>query len=231
MEGPYGSLSLDIDDVRYKTALCVSGGIGVTPCQSIGKSLLHQHRVLGRQLKNFRFVWAVRNTKIVRDIPPLGGTEDFSKNSILCQRQSQLIERSVASLAVGTNESNSSSVLSSPSNKTSSTVRTTRRQLPAVIQCDIYCTRRCPNDNDDDLEVPSTLLPYNVYNGRPDIDAIFRQMKQTAIDTGEHNIMVFACGPKSLLREVEEACRQHSESIVGCGDGVFFDLHIEHFEF
>jgi len=40
MEGPYGALSVDLDDdKRYKMAICVSGGIGVTPCQSIGKSL------------------------------------------------------------------------------------------------------------------------------------------------------------------------------------------------
>lgn len=98
MEGPYGSLSVDLDDdKRYKTALFVSGGIGVTPCQSIGKSLLHQHRVLGRKLKNFRFVWAVRDPAMVKDIPPLGGTEDFSTKSILYQRQAGLIERSTNS--------------------------------------------------------------------------------------------------------------------------------------
>ena len=51
VEGPYGSISVDIeDDNRYQMAVCVSGGIGVTHCQSIAKYLLNEHE-LGRNLK------------------------------------------------------------------------------------------------------------------------------------------------------------------------------------
>jgi len=231
MEGPYGALSVDIDDdKRYKMAICVAGGIGVTPIQSIGKTLLYQHRVLGRKLKNLKFVWAVRDMQMVEDIPPLGGSEDFSRNSILRKRQSEIMERS-ASLhgsVSGSREVNvSSSIISTASSNRSSSSRRGRLQLPAVVQCDIYCTKVSPRAEADS----ESQLPYNLTSGRPDVDSIFREMKETALRTGEHNIMVFGCGPKALMRDLEEACRQHSESVVGCGDGVFFDLHTEHFEF
>jgi NAD(P)H-flavin reductase len=39
VEGPYGQLRVDIDNEdRYKVVLLVSGGIGVTHCQSVGKT-------------------------------------------------------------------------------------------------------------------------------------------------------------------------------------------------
>ena len=76
IEGPYGSLSVDLSDVhRYHIFLLVSGGIGVTPCQSIGKSILFQHIHQGRPLKFMNFVWTVRDMNIVNDIPVLGGSD------------------------------------------------------------------------------------------------------------------------------------------------------------
>ena len=105
---------------------------------------------------------------------------------------------------------------------------TSRREhaLPAVFQCDIYCSQEVCDEEARDL--PTS---YNFFEGRPNLDEIFQDMKATALATGEHNIMVFACGPKSLMNDVEVACRQYSESVVGCGVGVFFDLHTERFEF
>ena len=65
IEGPYGCLSVDVDDdKRYEMALCVSGGIGVTHCQSVAKSLLHDH-TQGRQLKQLRFVWVMRELNMI----------------------------------------------------------------------------------------------------------------------------------------------------------------------
>jgi predicted ferric reductase len=73
VEGPYGQLRVDIDNEdRYKLALLVSGGIGVTHCQSVGKYLVNQQK-LGREMHRIKFVWAVRNVDLVEDMPPLGG--------------------------------------------------------------------------------------------------------------------------------------------------------------
>ena len=71
IEGPYGSLSVDVsDDCGYQMVLRVSGGIDVTHCQSVAKSLIHEHKY-GRRLKHLRFVWAVRDLSMLAVMPPL----------------------------------------------------------------------------------------------------------------------------------------------------------------
>jgi hypothetical protein len=200
MEGPYGSLSVDLNDVnRYQMALLVSGGIGVTPCQSIGKSLLYQHLAQERPLKYMKFVWAVRDMNIVREIPPLGGKQVL--------------------------------------------------QNCANVEVDIYCTRskivNKVSDEGEDVEFAEPSSPSlraseqhcnAIYGQRPDLDTIFIAMKQKASDLGEHSIAVIGCGPPALMHDLNVACRKYSESILSptCGyhdDGVFFDLHMETFEF
>jgi len=194
IEGPYGSVSVDMDnDDRFKMFLLVSGGIGVTHCQSIGKALVHQATV-GRDLKALKFVWAVRNLDMVDDIPPLGGANG----------------RCVATDNDG-----------APNERSGVERPRPKRQ---VIQTDVYVTSAGAAY---DPEAPRN---YNVREGRPDLDAIFLDMKKQAQLQGEHSIAVFGCGPAPLMDSLREACRKHSQSVVGCG-GVFFDLHMEIFEF
>ena len=57
MEGPYGELAINQED--YTSFLLVTGGIGVTPLQSICNALLEQFS-RGRELKYLRFLWSVR---------------------------------------------------------------------------------------------------------------------------------------------------------------------------
>ena len=73
MQGPYGSLSVDIHDThRYQMVLLLCAGIGVTPIQSIGKAILYDHQHQNRPLRYMNMVWVVRDMNIVNDLPPLG---------------------------------------------------------------------------------------------------------------------------------------------------------------
>eukprot|EP00549_Striatella_unipunctata_P022548 CAMPEP_0118678828 /NCGR_PEP_ID=MMETSP0800-20121206/3439_1 /TAXON_ID=210618 ORGANISM="Striatella unipunctata, Strain CCMP2910" /NCGR_SAMPLE_ID=MMETSP0800 /ASSEMBLY_ACC=CAM_ASM_000638 /LENGTH=566 /DNA_ID=CAMNT_0006574735 /DNA_START=363 /DNA_END=2063 /DNA_ORIENTATION=+ len=58
LEGPYGSLGVDLISDRYKMVMLVSGGIGVTPMQSITHQLMYEHENCGRDLKKIWFVWS-----------------------------------------------------------------------------------------------------------------------------------------------------------------------------
>jgi predicted ferric reductase len=191
IEGPYGSLSVDLNDAeRYQVVLLVSGGIGVTPCQSIGKSILFQHFHQDRPLKHMKFVWAVRDMHIVNDIPVLGGKDAVQDSS--------------------------------------------------DVQIDIYCSRI---HSVSDIEIPTTLnrsLPVNSNircGERPDLEAIFSELKKKALDLGEQSVAVFGCGPPSLMQDLNEMCRKYSASSISpscCSAndiGVYFDLHTETFEF
>jgi len=60
VEGPFGSPGVDLDSDRYKCILAISGGIGITPMQSITNDLLEQH-CRGRPLKLISFIWSVRD--------------------------------------------------------------------------------------------------------------------------------------------------------------------------
>ncbi len=67
IDGSYGNPSIDIDSDKYKIFLMVSGGIGITPLQSITNSLLEQHS-RGRPLKKLFFIWSVRDHALISDI-------------------------------------------------------------------------------------------------------------------------------------------------------------------
>lgn len=235
LEGPYGAPSVDLeDDDKYNMILCVSGGIGVTPCQSIGKHLLLKHRQEGRRLKKLNFVWAVRDLQMVEDIPPLFlGTpatfadeemaqveENYSKSSPEYQR---MMERAAYY--------HSSAFGGDVDTPHATGFELLRR--PAVVQADIYCTRQ-KLQNDIERANATLSLPYNLYSGRPDLDEIFQEMKQQAIVMGETNIAVIGCGPAPLIDAVQAACHKHSSSVLGAAcmekDSVFFDFHKEHFE-
>ena len=70
IEGPYGSVAVDLDDEdRYQIILMVGGGIGVTPCQSLAKTILYQYEN-GRKLQKLHFAWAVRDLSIATTYPP-----------------------------------------------------------------------------------------------------------------------------------------------------------------
>ncbi|KAL3917743.1 MAG: hypothetical protein SGILL_004569 [Bacillariaceae sp.] len=246
LEGPYGAMSIDLeDDEKYKLVLSVSGGIGVTPCQSIGKDLLIKHRQQGRRLKKLNFVWAVRDLKMVKDIPPLllGENnmetsneikEDYSQASPEFQR---MMERSdyfrSSAFEKSLRLSSTMSTDSSEPKASSSTLKPQHhRRRPAVVQADIYCTQQSV-EGDIERANETGVLPYNLHSGRPDLDEIFEEMKASAEALGETNIAVIGCGPASLMVALQEACRKHSASVVGgCAQSgaVFFDLHKEHFE-
>lgn len=77
IEGPYGCVSVDIDnDERYQMAVFVGGGIGVTHCQSVAKSVLNE-RKRGRNLKQIRFVWAMRDMDMLNVMEPLETSRDL----------------------------------------------------------------------------------------------------------------------------------------------------------
>lgn len=67
LDGPYGAPCLDVDGDRYKLFMFVSGGIGITPMQSICNDVLHQ-RKRGRDVRKLMFIWSVRDLYMVTSV-------------------------------------------------------------------------------------------------------------------------------------------------------------------
>ncbi|KAK3747552.1 hypothetical protein QZH41_004812 [Actinostola sp. cb2023] len=79
-DGPYGAPCLDIDGSRYKHIMFVSGGIGITPMQSIcNNNILYQGR-RDREVKKVMFVWSVRDLYMVSSVLEYD-KEYFNKDS------------------------------------------------------------------------------------------------------------------------------------------------------
>lgn len=68
IEGPFGSSGVDIMSERYSTVLLLSGGIGITPMQSICNQLVHEHSTGRRNLKKLSFVWIERDPMVMSDV-------------------------------------------------------------------------------------------------------------------------------------------------------------------
>jgi len=65
LEGPFGCPKIDIWGEKYQLFCLISGGIGITPMQSIANQLMDEE-ARGRQLKHVRFIWAVREPDILQ---------------------------------------------------------------------------------------------------------------------------------------------------------------------
>lgn len=66
LDGPVGAFACDFHSEMYKCITMVSGGIGVTPCQSLTEQLLDQHDNHGRELKRIWFLWTSRDPGVMK---------------------------------------------------------------------------------------------------------------------------------------------------------------------
>ena len=67
VDGPYGAPGIDVDGSKYKNFMFISGGIGITPMQSICNDVLSQHK-RGRPLDKMMFIWSVRDLHMVNSV-------------------------------------------------------------------------------------------------------------------------------------------------------------------
>jgi predicted ferric reductase len=69
MEGPYGSVGVDFTNTfRYQNIMLFSGGIGVTPMQSLCNSLMHEHNNGVRKINKLSFVWIERDPVVIPEV-------------------------------------------------------------------------------------------------------------------------------------------------------------------
>lgn len=69
MEGPYGSLGVDLMSERYKMIMLLSGGTGVAPMQSICNQVVYeQSRGMHDPIKKLSFVWTERDPSLMSEV-------------------------------------------------------------------------------------------------------------------------------------------------------------------
>jgi predicted ferric reductase len=185
LDGPYGAPSVDVSGPRHKRFLLVGGGIGVTPMLSICNELLFEHDVMGRPLAHVRFVWAVRDTALVRAIgcpcarsardpgAPRGAADPLRAQVFVSTAAAQKTDRQVAPLPF---------LPPSPHEQQEQEQRQERRQQSGL------------------LEAGFESVEWR--QGRPDLRAILLEIKDEALAAGDTApIAVLVCGPASLSRD------------------------------
>ena len=256
LEGPYGSLPPILEhrnQHKYSMAVFISGGIGVTPCHSIAKSLIAgTSRQRAPSLQKVRYIWSVRNEDMITAIPPVAAMEE-----------SPLTYHGVARLNGGSGGGKGSSSHEDDMNGIE-LVERDQEQQPSLgddddsvgssgsrdmfnnedskpslaVQTDIYVSQMNKFlDSYDDEEVQKEVAnskddgahsdaPYEIHRGRrPDVHAILKDVQAEAAKNGWGRVFVMGCGPLSLLEELEVAC-QRSET-----DEVQIDFHQEIFDY
>ena len=68
LEGPYGSVGVDLASDRYKMVMLFSGGIGVTPMQALCNQLMYEQSTGLRDLKKLSFVWIERDPNEMKKV-------------------------------------------------------------------------------------------------------------------------------------------------------------------
>lgn len=233
IEGCYGECGLDVEGPRYDTFLLVSGGIGITPMQSIANNLVHQH-ARGRPLHKLWFVWSVQGGEMAESMFEVGGEErggdggdgdarlpaHFTPDLLTAHRSSvgpfgsRVLPEHRS--GVGPDAGHPYAAIDDPSEP---------------LHCDFHLTRVRSLDGVPNLLNIRPDVQECLRFGRPDLPSIFRRLRAiAAVDrassaTDKHCVAVLVCGPRSMLSEVRRLCWSES------GGGVNFDYHGETFAF
>lgn len=206
VDGPYGSISIDMDghlpQTTYSHVVAFCGGIGITPMRSIVNQLYHElHQEKKRlTMRSVRMVWTVQDFGIV---------DAFMKQDpsieVVPAARSYLPGRLMAS-ATGT-----------PTATTDSTFRT-----------DIYVTR-ATEAADIEAQTSQQLIHCTTMGQRPDIQKILREAGERAqMEVGSNGrVAVLVCGPRGMVSSVIEESIAISREI----KSLRFDVHHEYFEF
>ena len=206
IEGPYGSPAVDLDSDRYKCVMLFSGGIGITPMQSITNDLLHQSEN-GRDLKKLVFVWAVRDKAIYDTMTATSHVPDQDNQPIMVNdtppppASSNFVPMLV--------RASSSKVFTDESPD----------EDGVILHSEFYQTQK---KKDTVAEEGNAM---KLIAGRPDICKMMTKMRAYAKKSNESRVAVLVCGPEKMVSNVRELCGSLSD-----GD-VAFDFHSETFDF
>lgn len=220
IEGPYGNLSVDLEnESKYKMVLLISGGIGITPLQSICNSLIHQCEHQGREMKKLFFLW------VVREEESIGAMTDSSSTHLPGKEKHVKLDGFMPDLLI---RKNAGEEVDEEGIEASISKMENDFMGHDFLHTEYYLTSmKKPQEGEKEKSI---ALTSHVISGRPDLDKVFGDMKDMAVNNGEKRIAVCVCGPTKLVDDVKASCRKYSSGEFKCG-GVQFDVHEESFEF
>jgi hypothetical protein len=230
MEGPYGEPSVDIEGPRYKMFLLLSGGIGITPMQSICNDLISQEE-RGRELKKVWFVWSCRDSALLNSVyddgPALAHHDVAHPTRHPTAFTPDVLKRTGTSIARigGADEPDHTGHVEGEGKADTTNVTLQHADDDSdFLHTEFYLTRVRNTAEFANANVKPELQEC-LRMGRPRLPLIFAKMKEIAKRNGCSEVAVLSCGPTPLVDQARKLCWSES------GGGVSFDFHSETFAF
>ena len=232
VEGPYGLPSVNLEDDTYKIVLLISGGIGVTPNQSIANDLI-EAQAQGRLLKKIIYVWALRAGSNAELVDTMVQSEQFPRPRAPTKQLKVL--QAGDSDADGSPVKGGDSLLHAMVHLTvgaAAAASGTSAVAAGDVEMAISAERTLAASTSPTV-LPSLAaagIPHTLHSARPDFPVLFARVRELAQALGERRVAVSICGPSAMVEDATAACRHISCSSGSCSEGVQFDLHIEVFQ-
>ena len=219
----------------HLTHLLTQSTTGVTPIQSVYLHLAHKYKANPSFLKKCVLVWSVRDEILISNFPNLSVVVPTTSSGINSVPVAPSIDDAsdvpldtvcaVTAASQPVDIENNQNVRHKKTNN-STAERDGDREKANILgdtpfQKLIYVssnTGTVSNNNSTTHRDSQTTLR----GGRPDLSLIFSQTALLCVQESHARVAVVACGPCSLMDDVERLCTYRHE-------GVAFDLHKETF--
>jgi NADPH oxidase len=211
LEGPYGSLAINLGGNRYEIVVLVGGGIGVTAMQSVALQLEREYNEGSRSMQILYFVWTTKKYDMIEGIQ--------ISNRILTKRrkrkESYLEGKDNVTFSTSPEQNFMSSVGSGEGEAQSlggDSHRPRGNSKEEVLGLDIFITNGSNANNEDFDEI-------DIHQGRPDLRQIFTTIKQESLKRRKKRVAVCVCGNPTLMNSVRRVCQILSD------DQMSYDVH------
>jgi predicted ferric reductase len=177
MEGPYGQLQVQLE--KYSELVMISGGIGITPLQSIFNELLHNiSNNIDNHLKKIHFIWVVRDPSMIDEFDNRHWSGIEHDNVTYCDKLD--------------NEHLELPKYFSPNLIIMSKNDGIDQKTEIITH--FYITRVDEDQKSEYIE----KFPFLRF-GRPDIQHILKEINES-----KHDTAVLCCGPNGMVRDVKK---------------------------
>jgi NAD(P)H-flavin reductase len=238
LDGPYGNMQVNVHNPEYEVFLLISGGIGITPNQSLYNSLTAQAEA-GRSLRKVLFLWSVKDRAIIDSMTPAM----LSSNKLLAPLitptsfQPAMVGEAPDSLNTPNPMFEEEGVELSGgvvSRDEARDIEASAADSAAhkVFENRFYLTQVRDEKKFSEANISPAQQPW-LHFGRPDLAQIFDEVRAMLLSDQEQTpgmriprVCVSVCGPPAMVHSVKEQCRVFK---LGCSE-VAFDCHAEVFD-
>ena len=246
IEGPYGSPMIDLINPTYEVLLLVSGGIGITPLQSLYNHLIHQSSSNTRKFRKVIFIWSVKDRAMVDalytdKLHSVANQENQNVPYLPVSFQPAMKPPPVIKSFRGGKanqiapSSVSTSQLPQDDPEAGNNANNNSQSAPIDLNSDFifhneyYLTKIRPNESQQHTAGIHQEVQTWLKFGRPDMKDIFKRTAELCKKENISRVGVCVCGPSPMINEVVDLCHW-SLLDPRCGE-VRFDCHSEVFDF